>query len=61
MTIEEINRLYSIDFPHHQIVTGAGCPNAKILLIGEAPGKDEVLEGKPFVGKAGKNRFGIFY
>lgn len=27
----------------------------KLMLIGEAPGEQEVLEGKPFVGKAGKN------
>ncbi len=29
--------------------------NAKIMFIGEAPGKNEDLQGKPFVGKAGKN------
>ncbi len=27
----------------------------ELMLIGEAPGEQEVLEGKPFVGKAGKN------
>lgn len=27
----------------------------RLMLIGEAPGEQEVLEGKPFVGKAGKN------
>ena len=31
-----------------------GNPNSDIMLIGEAPGKDEDLQGKPFVGKAGK-------
>ena len=55
MTIEGINKLYSIDFPQCQIVTGDGCPMSQIMLIGEAPGKDEVAQGKPFVGKAGKN------
>lgn len=55
MTIAAINKCYNIDFPHLKIVTGDGCPNAKIMLIGEAPGKDEVLYCKPFVGKAGKN------
>lgn len=55
MTIEGVNKLYSIDFPHRQIVAGDGCPMSEIMLIGEAPGKDEVTEGKPFVGKAGKN------
>lgn len=36
-------------------VYGDGNLSAKILLIGEAPGKDEVAQGKPFVGRAGKN------
>lgn len=36
------------------LVFGKGNPNAKILFIGEAPGKKEDLEGQPFVGSAGK-------
>jgi DNA polymerase len=36
------------------LVFGKGNPNAPILFIGEAPGEKEDLEGKPFVGKAGK-------
>jgi DNA polymerase len=35
-------------------VFGTGNPNADILLIGEAPGADEDLQGEPFVGKAGQ-------
>ncbi len=35
-------------------VFGAGNPNAKLMLVGEAPGRDEDLQGYPFVGKAGK-------
>lgn len=31
-----------------------GAPAARIMLIGEAPGRDEDLEGKPFVGRAGQ-------
>ena len=31
-----------------------GNPDSNIMLIGEAPGKDEDIQGKPFVGKAGK-------
>jgi len=31
-----------------------GSDQARILLIGEAPGRDEDLQGKPFVGRAGK-------
>lgn len=34
-------------------VQGEGNPNAKIMLIGEAPGKDEDLQGRPFVGASG--------
>jgi uracil-DNA glycosylase len=31
-----------------------GRPRASLMLIGEAPGRDEDLEGKPFVGRAGQ-------
>jgi DNA polymerase len=31
-----------------------GVPKARLMLIGEAPGRDEDLEGKPFVGRAGQ-------
>lgn len=37
-----------------QTVFGAGNPNARVLVIGEAPGKNEDLQGVPFVGAAGK-------
>ncbi len=37
-----------------KFVFGTGNPNADILIIGEAPGKDEDLQGKPFVGRAGQ-------
>ena len=37
------------------VVFGDGDKNAIIMLIGEAPGAEEVKEGRPFVGKAGKN------
>ncbi len=36
------------------VVVGKGNPHAKILFIGEAPGAQEDLLGKPFVGSAGK-------
>ncbi len=35
-------------------VAGAGDRNANILFIGEAPGRNEDSQGKPFVGRAGK-------
>ena len=31
-----------------------GSPNARLMVIGEAPGRDEDLEGRPFVGRAGQ-------
>jgi DNA polymerase len=37
-----------------QPVFGHGNPNAKIVFIGEAPGKKEDISGIPFVGTAGK-------
>jgi uracil-DNA glycosylase family 4 len=37
-----------------QLVFGDGNPAAEIVFIGEAPGKNEDLQGKPFVGAAGK-------
>lgn len=37
------------------IVVGKGNVNAKILFVGEAPGRNEDEQGFPFVGAAGKN------
>ena len=37
-----------------QVVPGAGSAKAKIMFIGEAPGKKEDESGVPFVGAAGK-------
>lgn len=31
-----------------------GSPTARLMIIGEAPGRDEDIEGKPFVGRAGQ-------
>jgi len=31
-----------------------GSPSARVMLIGEAPGRDEDLQGRPFVGRAGQ-------
>ena len=36
------------------VVFGEGNPHARVMIIGEAPGKNEDLQGKPFVGAAGK-------
>ncbi len=37
-----------------QIVFGVGNPNARLMFVGEGPGRDEDLQGEPFVGRAGQ-------
>lgn len=42
------------------LVLGEGqCSHPPVMLIGEAPGEQETLQGRPFVGKAGKNLDGF--
>ncbi|GGE58725.1 uracil-DNA glycosylase [Actibacterium pelagium] len=48
-------------FEHCELKRGArnlvfadGQPNARVMVIGEAPGRDEDMQGKPFVGRAGQ-------
>jgi DNA polymerase len=48
-------------FEHCELKRGAkslvfadGVPGARVLVLGEAPGRDEDLEGRPFVGRAGQ-------
>lgn len=36
------------------VVFGMGNPEAKVMLIGEGPGENEDLQGKPFVGRSGQ-------
>ena len=36
------------------IVFGGGNPDADLVFVGEAPGRDEDIQGEPFVGKAGQ-------
>lgn len=38
----------------HHLVFGEGTPQARLVFVGEAPGRDEDLAGRPFVGEAGK-------
>jgi uracil-DNA glycosylase family 4 len=37
-----------------QIVFGVGSPDADLMFVGEAPGRDEDIQGFPFVGRAGQ-------
>lgn len=36
------------------VVFGVGDPDARLMFVGEAPGKNEDLQGEPFVGAAGR-------
>tara|TARA_R110002094_G_scaffold30508_1_gene42974 strand:- start:1020 stop:1802 length:783 start_codon:yes stop_codon:yes gene_type:complete len=36
------------------LVFSDGIPGARVMLVGEAPGRDEDMAGKPFVGRAGQ-------
>jgi len=38
----------------NSVVFGDGNPNSEVMFIGEGPGEQEDLQGKPFVGRAGK-------
>lgn len=38
----------------NSVVFGVGDPGASLMLVGEAPGKNEDLQGEPFVGAAGQ-------
>jgi DNA polymerase len=41
--------------PHRtHLVFGVGNPRARLVFVGEAPGRDEDLQGEPFVGRAGQ-------
>ncbi|MGM0506421.1 MAG: uracil-DNA glycosylase [Bacteroidota bacterium] len=42
------------DLDGTQLVFGSGDPNARIMIIGEAPGEEEDRQGVPFVGAAGE-------
>ncbi|HWV21907.1 MAG TPA: uracil-DNA glycosylase [Devosia sp.] len=44
----------SLKFRATQLVFADGNPEAKIMLIGEAPGAEEDRQGKPFVGRSGQ-------
>jgi len=43
-----------LGFTRTQVVFGVGDPHARVMLIGEGPGKNEDLKGEPFVGAAGQ-------
>lgn len=59
-TLEELRAALAA-YPHCLLKQGArnlvfcdGQPGARVMILGEAPGRDEDLEGLPFVGRAGQ-------
>lgn len=46
--------LVPIDEARQNPVFGVGNPNADLVIVGEAPGRDEDKQGEPFVGRAGQ-------
>jgi len=59
-TLEELREILSmfdgcsLKTTATQLVFGDGNPAARLMLVGEAPGRDEDIEGLPFVGRSGK-------
>ena len=51
--LEKLYKEYGELFAGEELVYGDGNCNSGIVMIGEAPGKDEVRLGRPFVGLAG--------
>ena len=49
-----INGCTLCELTRKSIVKGNGNPKARLMIIGEAPGEEEDLQGKPFVGRSGK-------
>lgn len=60
MTLEEVReelgdcRRCKLHSTRTRIVFGSGNPQAKLVFVGEGPGRDEDLQGQPFVGLAGQ-------
>src|SRR5512143_4175457 len=60
LTLEEVReelgdcRRCKLHSTRTNIVFGTGKPGAKLIFVGEGPGRDEDLQGKPFVGLAGQ-------
>jgi uracil-DNA glycosylase len=61
MTLQELeqrilaaNKLPGLEDLSNNLVFGEGNVDAKLMIVGEAPGEDEDLSGRPFVGRAGQ-------
>lgn len=59
-TLEEVRRLAQsctacpLAAGRTQVVFGRGDPEASLMFVGEGPGREEDLQGEPFVGRSGK-------
>jgi DNA polymerase len=59
-TLDELKTLISnfngcnLKLTAKNTVFGDGNPEARLMLVGEAPGRDEDIEGRPFVGRSGQ-------
>ncbi len=59
-TLDEVRRLLGdcnrceLHRERHNIVFGEGPQDAKLILVGEAPGREEDLRGRPFIGASGE-------
>ncbi|MBC5647773.1 uracil-DNA glycosylase [Christensenella tenuis] len=58
-SLEHLYGCIQKQYPGQELVFGDGNPDAGLMLVGEAPGRDEVVQKKPFVGRAGKNLDGF--
>lgn len=59
MTLAELRQLAAVKPPAlsdlaDNLVFGEGDPDARMMIVGEAPGEDEDVLGRPFVGRAGQ-------
>jgi uracil-DNA glycosylase len=59
--LDALRARYELDAPHQHfntkftnIVFGEGSPTAELMFVGEVPGEQEDLTGRPFVGRAGE-------
>ena len=52
--LNQVNISLKRKFKDRKLIFGSGFSTAKIVFVGEAPGRDEDLSGVPFVGRSGK-------
>ena len=48
--LHKLKKMYEQKYSDRRLVFGEGDENAKVMLVGEAPGGEEEKQGRPFVG-----------